>query len=746
MKQRILHLRASNFVGGPEKQILAYASYDFGDQIESCIASFWGDQEGRELLRVAANRGIPTFALPASSVIGSLRALVHEIRNSNVRLICAHGYKPSVIAAIASRLTNIPYLCFLRGWTRENRKVALYEAVERLCARTADRVVCLSRTQASEAKGWVDESRVRVVVNAANRRDYKPEQRNELKREICALAAFDPSRPLVVAAGRLSPEKGMANLIPAAKRMQGTNPEIQFAIFGDGVERQRLQELVSSLGLDRSLHFVGHRTDFAELLAGADLLVNPSLTEQMPNVVLEAMSAGVPIVATAVGGVPELAQGGAIALVQPGDVDALSETITNLICTHSKCDLMVQNAWQCLREGFSLEKQAEQLKSLYSEFVGVRSEKSGSSLARISVILPVRNEEKRIASVLSALRNQGYPSELFEIVVADGMSTDSTAEVVKRYALQPGAPIRLIQNPAKLSSAGRNVGLANASGDVVLFVDGHSYIPNQNLLRNISCIFEETGADILCRPQPLDFPTNTFLQRAIAAARASWLGHGTDSTIYSSTREGWVDPSSAGAIYQRSLFDRFGGFDECFDACEDVEFNYRLHQAGMKAYIHPGLTVFYEPRKTLASLFGQMVRYGKGRMCLARKHPRSFSLTQLVPVAVILFAAFGLVAVFTPLRNVWLASMAVYIGIVLAESIRVSWRVGINSLLVLPATFVAIHTGLGAGLIVDAVSTQPSWTKRAAEVPSARSTSTRGANRANDSITGGPSVESRISQ
>ncbi|HEV2699210.1 MAG TPA: hypothetical protein VGU90_14535, partial [Terriglobales bacterium] len=124
MKPAILHLRASNFVGGPEKQILAYA-VSTADQVETTIASFCDDSEGTALLREAASQGIKTLALPASSLVGSVRALTRAVRESNVRLLCAHGFKPAVTAAIVSRLTGVPYACFLRGWTRENTKVAL---------------------------------------------------------------------------------------------------------------------------------------------------------------------------------------------------------------------------------------------------------------------------------------------------------------------------------------------------------------------------------------------------------------------------------------------------------------------------------------------------------------------------------------------------------------------------------------------------------------------------------------------
>jgi GT2 family glycosyltransferase len=530
------------------------------------------------------------------------------------------------------------------------------------------------------------------------------------------LTSFDPSRPLVIAAGRLSPEKGTINLLLAAKNLQRGHSRIQFAIFGDGTRRKYLQQQSRSLGLEDMVHFVGYRADFTDLVAGADLLVNPSLTEQLPNVVLEAMSAGVPIVATAVGGVPELARDGAIALVAPGDANALARAIADLISSPSKCRAMVEKSRERLQHDFSPEKQAEQLKSLYGEFITVDCKKVAPTLARISVVIPVRNEEQRIGAVLEALRKQDYPSELFEVVVTDGMSTDRTTEVVAQYVSQPGAPIHLVRNLGKLSSSGRNLGVATGSGEVIVFVDGHCHIPSRDLLKNVTRLFESTGADILCRPQPLDCPGNNYSQRVIAAARASWLGHGVDSTIYSTTLAGWVDPSSAGAIYRRSLFDRFEGFDERFDACEDVEFNYRLHQAGIKAYISPDLTIFYEPRNTLSSLFNQMMRYGKGRVRLARKHPRSFSWPVLVPAGVVLLLLLGVGAAFTKFLWVWLLMVGIYAGIVVVESTCVARRIGLASFPRISLAFIAIHAGLGAGLILEWVKGQTHVAPQAANV------------------------------
>lgn len=697
MKPRVLHLRASNFVGGPEKQILAYAR-SCADSVETIIGSFCADAEGAELLRAAASQGTATLALPAHSLSQSVRRLTQAVRDSDVRLICAHGYKPALLASMVSRMTKIPYACFLRGWTKEDRKVAIYEMVERWCARHAERVVCLSDMQASRLSNRY-KSRIRVVVNAATVRDSTPQQRQAYKQQICAIAGLDPARPVAVAAGRLSPEKGASVLVQAAAILRESCPAVQFVVFGDGVERERLQRQISELKIEANFKLAGYRENFSELIAGADLLVNPSLTEEVPNVVLEAMSAGVPVVATAVGGVPDLGRDGAIALVSPGDSRLLAEAIAAVFRESSDPDAMVRKARARLSEDYSPAKQSEQLHGLYSEFFPTGPEADSARLPRISVLIPVRNEEKRIGSVLEMFRDQEYPADRFEIIVADGISTDRTAEVVESYASKSGVKIRLVNNPGRLSSCGRNAAVAASTGEIVVFSDGHCYVPSRTLLRDAAELFSRTEAGILCRPQPLDFPGSNSFQQTVAAARASWLGHGRDSTIYSTSCEGYVDPSSAGAMYRRELFDQFGGFDESFDACEDVEFNHRLHCAGVRAYISAKLTVFYEPRKSLRKLFQQMMRYGRGRVRLARKHPGSSSFSTLLPAGLVVFLAAGIVAAFTPFFRWWLVAFAVYAGVVLAESFRVAARSGAKKILMLPAVFTAIHTGLGTGLI-----------------------------------------------
>jgi succinoglycan biosynthesis protein ExoA len=331
------------------------------------------------------------------------------------------------------------------------------------------------------------------------------------------------------------------------------------------------------------------------------------------------------------------------------------------------------------------------------------------ALPRISVILPVRNEVRSLGRLLDQLVQQNYPADRFEILVADGRSTDGTRALVEQKASAAPVSVRVVDNPGIRSGPGRNTGVTAATGDIILFIDGHCEIPSTQLLRDTVTLLEETGADCLCRPQPLIAFSPRGVARIIADARASALGHGRDSLIYNMSYSGFVHPASSGATYRRPVFDRVGMYDESFDACEDVEFNTRVAAAGYKAYTDPRLSVYYEPRSSFRGLYRQMMRYGIGRVRLARKHPESASMSQWAPA--VLMAAFAVaivsLAAAIALGNWRVAILAfpavMFLLITVAASMHLGWRHGVMHALLGPIAYGCIYLGLGTGMWAEMV-------------------------------------------
>jgi glycosyltransferase involved in cell wall biosynthesis len=335
----------------------------------------------------------------------------------------------------------------------------------------------------------------------------------------------------------------------------------------------------------------------------------------------------------------------------------------------------------------------------------------------ISVVMPIRNEARFIRDTLGQLLAQDYPAGRYEIIVVDGISDDGTQAIVGEMA-RTNPQIRLMDNPGRRSSAGRNVGFKNGRGDIFLVVDGHCYIPGVNLLNSIEECFEKSGAHCLGRPQPLDPPGLTVFQQAVALARGSKVGHGGDSLIYGEY-EGFASPVSNGAAYRREVLQHIGFVDENFDACEDLEFNFRVEKAGLKAYTSPKLTVRYYPREDLRGLLRQMIRYGRGRWRFIRKHPEALTLNQLVPAAfvtgllllMVVMCTGALTFEFSGIFNrVGVLALGflygLYLLMIMAESLRIAARNGWIYLGYLPMIFIAIHLGLGWGFLMQALSSK----------------------------------------
>lgn len=320
--------------------------------------------------------------------------------------------------------------------------------------------------------------------------------------------------------------------------------------------------------------------------------------------------------------------------------------------------------------------------------------------------MPVRNEERFIAATLDGLLAQDYPAEAFEVLVVDGRSTDGTRGIVSRYAEQDPR-VRLIDNPRRWSSAARNLAIQAGRGEAFLLVDGHSALSDPGYLSRVAEAFDRTGADCLGRPQPLTVERPNAWQRAMASARDSRLGHHPDSHVYA-RQGGRVPAASVAVAYRRELLQRLGGFDETFDACEDVEFNLRVDRSGAACYLDPSLALPYHPRTNPLGAWRQLARYGRGRARLARKNPATLSWGTLVPAVFVLGLIAGpLGGWFVPaLTYVFVAALALYAGLLACVAAAAAPRFLRDpaALALVPAALATIHLAAGAGFLSEVTS------------------------------------------
>ena len=375
----ILHLTSSTFYGGPERQMLGLAAALPDDR--TTFASFAEGGRCRSFLTRVRREGFAAITLENDTphLRAAARELTSNLEKLGTDVLLCHGYKANLLGRVAARRRGIPAVAVSRGWTGESLRVRVYEALDRLHLRCMDGVVAVSEAQAAKVRRCgVRAEAVRVVHNAIDTERFTtPDPAYEAK--LRRLFRAPPAR-IVAAAGRLSPEKGFEVFAVAAaivRRLR--DPSVGFVVFGDGPCRERVAKQAAAGGLDGAFVLAGFRADLDHFQPFFDLFVLPSYTEGLPNVVLESFAAGVPVVATAVGGTPEVVEDGASGyLVPPGDPQALADRILDALSNEDHLRDMGLHGRQCVVEKFTFAAQARRYRQLFEELGVVgRSSRNG---------------------------------------------------------------------------------------------------------------------------------------------------------------------------------------------------------------------------------------------------------------------------------------------------------------------------------------------------------------------------------
>jgi len=368
--RQIVHLAASPFFGGPERQMLGLARA-LPPPYRSTFLSFAERGLAQAFIDKVREAGFPAVTLRGNAphLFRAAREVAEHLRQLRADVLCCNGYKPDIIGYLAARQAGIPVVCVAHGWTAATLKVHLYEMLDRLVMRRADCTVCVSSAMAVKVRrAGVRPERLVVIPNAIQTETFDhpdPAYREQLR-------SFFPRVPgrVVVAVGRLSPEKGFHVLVEAAGLLAKQNQDVGFVLFGDGPLRQALAEQVVARGLAGCFILAGFRGDVERFLPHADLAVNSSFTEGLPVVVLEALAAGLPVVATAVGGTPEVIEEGTHGFLVPsGDPAALARGIATALSDEARRQSMGQAGRQRVREQFTFAAQSLQYQRLFERLM-----------------------------------------------------------------------------------------------------------------------------------------------------------------------------------------------------------------------------------------------------------------------------------------------------------------------------------------------------------------------------------------
>ncbi len=364
MKLRVLHLIDSLKIGGAEMLLrdLARGLLEAGHEVHV------GYSTPGPLVQELRARGIPTTHLPRLARLDPLLFLhtCRLIRRVRPHIVHTHLFKSDFHGRPAARLCRVPIVIStlhnVDAWARVPPLGALYG----LNARLADRLIAVSE----EVRRYhILHSRLRpeqviVIENGVDVQRFAP--RAEAREALRAELGIPREAPLIGTIGRLTPQKDPALFLQAAARLRAVLPEVRFLVVGDGPLREELQSLAHALELDSVLTFGGLRNDIPAVLAALDILVFASRWEGLPVALLEGMAAGKAIVATAVGGIPDVGVHGVnMLLIPPADSQALAQACLHLLRDPSLARRLGCAARALVEERYSLRVMLQRTLHLY---------------------------------------------------------------------------------------------------------------------------------------------------------------------------------------------------------------------------------------------------------------------------------------------------------------------------------------------------------------------------------------------
>jgi len=335
----------------------------------------------------------------------------------------------------------------------------------------------------------------------------------------------------------------------------------------------------------------------------------------------------------------------------------------------------------------------------------------GLPVEKISVVIPMLNEAQHVESLAADMDGQTYVGQL-EMIVADGGSTDGSAELLRDACLRRDVALTIIDNPHGSVSHALNLCLKRATGDLIVRLDCHTRYPPEYVERLAST---SAATDAWNVGAVVEVEGESTTERAVACALDNPFGGANWSRHATATAPVEVDTVSFGA-FRKIAFERAGTFDEDLIRNQDDEFNLRLRRAGGRVVLDPSIRVRYRPRGSFRSLARQYYEYGYWKVVVMAKHRRVLSARSLLPISLV--ASLGLLVLAAPLSQLarWLvlAEVLVYASLAIAFGARGIARRR-ESWSLLPLVLVAFpvcHLSYGFGMLRGLIRAAPGSVER----------------------------------
>ena len=368
-----MHVRTNyGEFGGPENLILHILENLDPSQFQFTVVSLKNQNACTNLFELKLkDAGVNTEIIPwknlyfSKPVINRLNFLTQQ---NGINIIHTHDLRSNYVSFFAGKKAGIPTIASSHGWVGNSLKRKIHNSVDKISLRLFNKVIINSEFMKNQIPLWgIPKDRINIIHNAVALEHFNNnEETASLKKKL----GIDSNKTVIATVGRLSREKGHMLLLEAASKVIAQLPDLIFLIIGEGPFEKKLKDHAKKLGLSKYVLFTGFFDDLPSVLNLTDIFILPSTSEGMPMTLLEAMSASKPIIATSVGGVPEVVQDGKTGiLLKTRNPTQMAKAITNLVNNKKAAVEMGRKGRQLVEKTYSIEYLVKNIEDIYRSVV-----------------------------------------------------------------------------------------------------------------------------------------------------------------------------------------------------------------------------------------------------------------------------------------------------------------------------------------------------------------------------------------
>jgi glycosyltransferase involved in cell wall biosynthesis len=324
----------------------------------------------------------------------------------------------------------------------------------------------------------------------------------------------------------------------------------------------------------------------------------------------------------------------------------------------------------------------------------------------LSILVPTFNEEQFIIYTLDSLAEQTVNSDMFEVIVIDGMSTDNTKDLVLSWhGKHPRINLKLIENKKIITPAAFNEGLEVAEGEYVTLFGAHSTVPPNFVEKVLETFSKHPDIEACGGVVETVYFNNSRISKAISYINQLPFGVGSGMRTQAITKEGYAN-SVAKVTYKKDIFNEVGKFDEGFVRNQDIDMNHRIQKKGGKIWLNPEIKTTYYSRNTLKNTVRTAFYNSYFHSLFLKKHHKIPGIKYVIPSFFVLSLTLSLLFALINILGLFIFAgiIALHQVVALGASIRF-WKQGVITFILLPILSLCLHLSYGVGLIAGMIDT-----------------------------------------